>query len=84
MSSFLRQSLAGPIVRRAMVFAVVVGSILVAINHGDAIIVGDIDHRRAFKIALTVVVPYLVSTISSVGTLRQIEREGQARERGQS
>lgn len=78
MSSFLRQSLAGPIVRRALLFALVVGTILVSINHGDAIIAGDIDQQRILKIALTVVVPYLVSTISSVGTFRQIERDNRS------
>ena len=31
---------------------------------------GDIDANRALRMALTTVVPYLVSTLSSVGAIR--------------
>ncbi|MBW2377626.1 MAG: nitrate/nitrite transporter NrtS [Deltaproteobacteria bacterium] len=58
------------VVRRALVFAVVVGSVLIAINHGDALISGDIDGVRWLKMGLTVLVPYLVSTWSSVLAVR--------------
>lgn len=57
-------------VRRALACAVVVGAVLVAINHGDAILRGELTGDRAARIALTVVVPYLVSTFSSVGAMR--------------
>lgn len=60
-----------PVVRRALLYAVVVGAVLIAINHGDAILAGDLPPRRLAKMALTVVVPYVVSTLSSVGALRQ-------------
>lgn len=56
-----------PIVVRACKFAVVVGAVLIAINHGDALLAGDVDARRALKMGLTVLVPYTVSTLSSVG-----------------
>lgn len=59
------------VVRRALLYAVVVGFILIAINHGDAILRGDLAAARLAKMALTVVVPYLVSTFSSVGALRE-------------
>jgi hypothetical protein len=55
------------VVRRAVTFAIVVGAILIAINHGDAILAGDVDTRRLLKMGLTVLVPYTVSTLSSVG-----------------
>ena len=55
------------VVRRAVTFALVVGAILIAINHGDAILAGDVDTRRLLKMGLTVLVPYTVSTLSSVG-----------------
>ena len=58
------------VVRRAVGYAVVVGAILIAINHGDAILAGTIDRNRIFKMALTMIVPYCVSTLSSVGALR--------------
>jgi len=47
-----------------------VGMILISINHGDAILRGDITNVRVLKIALTVMVPYAVSTLSSVGAIR--------------
>jgi hypothetical protein len=58
------------VVRRACAYAIVVGSILIAINHGDALWRADVDGRRLLKMALTVLVPYLVSTLSSVGAMR--------------
>jgi hypothetical protein len=63
------------VVRRACVVAVVVGTVLVAINHGDAILRGDFSLGRGVRIVLTVLVPYCVSTYSSVGaTLDQRSR----------
>ena len=63
------------VVRRATVVAIVVGTILVAINHGDAIVRGDVGLGRLLRIALTVMVPYCVSTYSSVSALRASARE---------
>jgi hypothetical protein len=61
---------ARPVVRRAVACALIVGPILIAINHGDAIVNGDISAGRLLKIALTVLVPYGVSTFSSVQARR--------------
>ena len=58
------------VVRRALAYAVVVGLILIGINHGEALLRGDLDTNRALRMALTTLVPYLVSTLSSVGALR--------------
>jgi hypothetical protein len=58
------------VVRRALAFAVVVGSVLIAINHGDALLAGEIDGTRWLKMGLTVLVPYVVSTWSSVLAMR--------------
>jgi hypothetical protein len=58
------------VVRRATVVALIVGSMLVAINHGDAILRGDLSVARLLRIALTIAVPYCVSTYSSVSALR--------------
>jgi hypothetical protein len=63
------------VVRRALKYAVVVGTVLIAINHGDAILHGEVTTDRLLRMGLTVVVPYVVSTLSSVETLRGIERE---------
>lgn len=47
-----------------------VGAILIAINHADALSRGDIDGIRLAKMILTAMVPYCVSTLSSVGAIR--------------
>ena len=60
----------GPVVRRALLFAVTVGPVLVAINHADALLAGAVGRERWLKIGLTMLVPYAVSTISSVLALR--------------
>lgn len=62
-----------PVVRRGIKVALVVGAILIAINHGDAILAGELSSDRYLKMGLTVLVPYLVSTTSSVGALLQQE-----------
>jgi hypothetical protein len=63
------------VVLRALKFALVVGAVLIAINHGDALLRGEVDARRLLKMSLTVLVPYVVSTLSSVGaTLALRER----------
>ncbi len=64
------------VVVRGLKFAVVVGTVLVGINHGDAILDGQLDENRLVRIALTVVVPYIVSVLSSVGATRQLQRAG--------
>ena len=56
--------------KRALGYAVVVGAILIAINHGDAILSGEVSRGRILKMLLTVCVPYCVSTASSVGAIR--------------
>ncbi len=55
------------VVLRACKFALVVGAVLIAINHGDALLAGDVSPGRLLKMGLTVLVPYVVSTLSSVG-----------------
>jgi len=63
------------VVRRATVVALIVGSILVIINQGDAIVRGDLTTGRWLRIVLTVAVPYCVSTYSSVTALRGSARQ---------
>ena len=65
------------IMKRALKYAVIVGSILITINHGHAILRHEVTHERLLQMALTVCVPYTVSTLSSVGALlhhRKIQR----------
>jgi hypothetical protein len=72
-ADWARLALSGPVVRRALKYAVIVGAILIGINHGDALLAGDLSGARLAKMALTVCVQYLVSTLSSVGALRDAE-----------
>jgi len=58
------------VVVRSLKFAVVVGALLATINHGDAIWRGNIDANQLRKMNLTVLVPFCVSTFSSVGAIR--------------
>ena len=59
------------VVLRGLRYAVLVGAILIAINHGTALARGEVDVERLLQMGLTVMVPYLVSTFSSVGAIRQ-------------
>ena len=70
---WMQLSTSAPVVRRAVRVAIVVGAVLVAINHGDAILRGDVSLGRVLRIFLTILVPYCVSTYSSVSTLRAAE-----------
>lgn len=62
------------VVRRSLKYAVVVGAILVMINHGSVLLQGSLTGARLLQIGLTSIVPYLVSTASSVGALREARR----------
>ena len=68
--SFISIAIRKNIVRRALFYGVVVGAILIAINHGDALLAGEVSMGRSLKMLLTVFVPYCVSTASSVGAIR--------------
>lgn len=72
MKQTLSLALKPSVVKRALKYAIVVGAILITINHGDAILRGDLPAARLFRMGLTVLVPYVVSTLSSVGAMRVI------------
>ena len=76
MSEWIHLAMTGDVVRRALKYAVVVGAILIAINHGDTIISGQVTSLALAKMALTAMVPYVVSTLSSVGAMLQLETRG--------
>lgn len=56
---------------RAVRVASVVGVVLAFLNHGDRLISGQLDMATCLKIALTFLVPYCVSTYSSVLAVRE-------------
>ena len=75
MKEWLSLALSGPVRRRALRIMVVVGAILITINHGDAILRGDVDGARFARILLTLAVPYVVSTVSSVAAMREMRKK---------
>ena len=60
------------VVRRAAAYAAIVGSILAIINHGDALLSRSATAANYWKMGITYLVPYLVSTLSSVGAMRRL------------
>jgi hypothetical protein len=77
-AEWLRLASRRSVVRRSLRYALGVGTLLVAINHGEAIVRSDISVARLLRMALTMLVPYLVSTASSVSALRERRLNGSA------
>ena len=71
MSEWLRIARRPAVVRRALRYGLGVGTLLILINHGDAIMRNDISVARLLRMLLTMAVPYCVSTASSVSALRE-------------
>ncbi len=58
------------VVRTALRYALIVGPILIFINHGDAILNGTMTTTAWLQSGITLLVPYTVSTLSSVSAYR--------------
>jgi len=63
---FFSLALSRDVATRAIKVALVVGTVLAFINHGDKILTMTLTGKSIFQIALTYLVPYCVSTWSSV------------------
>ena len=74
MKVWLNVALRRDIVIRGMKVGVIVGTILVAINQGDMILSGQLDASAAWKIPLTYLVPYCVSTYGGVSAIRAYDK----------
>ncbi len=59
-----------PVVLTAIKVALVVGTILALINHGPALLALEVSRQQILQITLTYLVPYCVSTYSSVKVLQ--------------
>jgi methyl-accepting chemotaxis protein len=70
MEPALRQTFAAPLVRRNLVVAAVIGTVLNLINQGDALVAGAA--LDWFKICLTYCVPFLVASYGTYGALRAV------------
>lgn len=74
MQSWFAVALRPDIVQRSRKVALLVGTILVAINYGDRIWQGNIGALEIFKMVLTYCVPYCVSTYASVSAVHVAEQ----------
>ena len=61
---------------RSLRVAAVVGTLLVAINHGNVIIGGDFPSSLGWKIPLTYTVPYCVATFGAIMNARRAITRG--------
>lgn len=69
--TFLDLALDPIVMRRAFIMALVVGSLLIAINHGRCILSNNFGAACFMASALTFFVPYAVSTYSSVLAMKK-------------
>lgn len=69
LKEWLRIARRKSIVARALKYRLVVGSILIVNNHGNAIASNTVDFTRLIQMSLTLLVPYCVSTASSVAAI---------------
>ncbi len=76
MKRHIRTALRPEIVRTATRFALIVGPVLVMINHGDVILAGEMDMTAWLKSLLTMIVPYTVSTLSSISAYHSCQIDG--------
>ena len=60
-----------PMLRRSLAAAVVVGTVLTALNQGDNLLSGRWDAALYWKIPLTYCVPFIVATYGALTNSRQ-------------
>ena len=72
---WMRLCFSRDVMRRALLTAMVVGTILAGINHGDALLHGSMTPGRVSSMLLTYLVPYCVSTYSSVSAILSIKQD---------
>ena len=71
MKTWIATAMEASVRRRALKVALLVGSILAVINHGDVVLSGMATTTVWVKICLTFLVPYCVATFASVQAIRQ-------------
>ena len=59
-----------PLVRRSTIVALIVGSVLLAINQGDALLAGTWSPALLWKVPLTYAVPFIVATWGALAASR--------------
>lgn len=74
MREWIRVALRSSVVLRGLKTSFLVGPVYIAINHGNAILNGEVDLERIGQMLLTMTVPYMVSTFSSVGAILEMRK----------
>jgi hypothetical protein len=69
--SFLSIALTQEVIIVALKMALIVGTILGLINHGNGLIEGTLTSTQVLQIIITYSVPYCVSTYSSVKAIQK-------------
>jgi hypothetical protein len=72
---WLRVATERHIVLGALRVAMVVGTLLVAINHGDRLLAGTMTPPDWLKIGLTCLVPYCVATFAATNATLRLRRQ---------
>ncbi|MGI9221309.1 MAG: nitrate/nitrite transporter NrtS [Woeseiaceae bacterium] len=67
--SWLQVATRQPVVARSLKVSMIVGTILVGINHGDALLGAGLSNEMMWKVPLTYMVPYAVSTYAAVDAI---------------
>jgi len=62
--------------QRSLIVALIVGTILTAINQGNIILSGDFPQSLYWKIPLTYAVPYCVATTGAILNGRRLIADG--------
>lgn len=69
-NSFITLAFSKPVMMRSLKVALLVGTLLALINHGENILSMNLSFQDFLKILLTYLVPYSVSTWSAVQALK--------------
>lgn len=69
MTAWLKIAMRRDVLARGLKVGLIVGTILTAINQGDLILAGTLSAEIAWKIPLTYLVPFCVSTYAAVSAI---------------
>lgn len=61
-----------PLVTRSLLIALLIGTVLTAINQGNLIVQGEFPLALAWKVPLTYAVPYIVATTGAILNARSL------------
>lgn len=75
MNEWLHIAMRRDVVVRGLKVGIIVGTILTAINHGDVILDGQVASSAYWKIPLTYLVPYCVSTYAGVEAILKQKKQ---------